>query len=110
MDVMEVESYDESSEEEYIYHRKKRLILAYLLKKKRKHRFWISKHIECWKISGEFNTLFKEVDDENFRMYYRVSREQFYEILTLIAEDIAKVDTNYRKAISPEERLAICLR
>ncbi|XP_075990155.1 uncharacterized protein LOC142985794 [Anticarsia gemmatalis] len=27
----------------------------------------------------------------------------------MIAKDITKIDTNYRKAVSPEERLAICL-
>lgn len=54
--------------------------------------------------------MFNELDDENFKMYYRVSRQQFDELLTMIAKDIAKSDTNFRKAISPEERLAICLR
>lgn len=103
-------SYDESSEEDYIRHRKRRLIIAYYTKKKRKHRYWISKHIQHWKTSGEFNTLYNEVDDENFKLYYRVSREQFNELLTMIAKDITKIDTNYRKAVSPEERLAICLR
>ena len=34
----------------------------------------------------------------------------FDEILSLIKEDITKKDTNYREAISAEERLAITLR
>jgi len=36
--------------------------------------------------------------------------ECFDEILSLIKEDIIKMDTNYREAISAEERLAITLR
>lgn len=36
--------------------------------------------------------------------------ERFDEVLNLIALDIKKADTNYREAISPEERLAITLR
>ncbi|XP_046960707.1 protein ANTAGONIST OF LIKE HETEROCHROMATIN PROTEIN 1-like [Vanessa cardui] len=102
-------SNDETLEEDY-RHRRRRLIIAYFMKKKRKHRYWISQHIQSWKTSSEFNTLFNELDDENFKMYYRVSRQQFDELLTMIAKDIAKIDTNFRKAISPEERLAICLR
>lgn len=101
---------DETLEEEDYRHRRRRLIIAYFMKKKRKHRYWISQHIQSWKTSSEFNTLFNELDDENFKMYYRVSRQQFDELLTMIAKDIAKSDTNFRKAISPEERLAICLR
>ncbi|KAJ8953490.1 hypothetical protein NQ318_023611 [Aromia moschata] len=39
-----------------------------------------------------------------------MSSENFDEILTLIKEDITKTDTNYREAISAEERLAVTLR
>ena len=68
-------SYDDSSDEDYNRHRKRRLIIAHFIKKKRKHRYWICKHFQSWKTSSEFNTLFNEQDDENFKMYYRVSRE-----------------------------------
>jgi len=36
--------------------------------------------------------------------------ECFGEILSLIKEDITKMDTNYREATSAKERLAITLR
>jgi len=36
--------------------------------------------------------------------------ERFDEILSLIKDDITKMDTNYPEAISAEERLAITLR
>jgi len=36
--------------------------------------------------------------------------EQFYHRSRLVGEEIRKQNTNYRRAISPEERLAIFLR
>jgi hypothetical protein len=45
-----------------------------------------------------------------FCIYFRMPSECFDEILSLIKEDITKKDTNYREAISAEERLAITLR
>jgi hypothetical protein len=35
--------------------------------------------------------------------------EQFYRLSQLVAEEIRKQNTNYTRAISPEERLAIFL-
>jgi len=48
-------------------------------------------------------------DEIRFYMYFRTPSECFDEILSLIKEDITKMDTNYREAIS-EKRLAITLR
>ncbi|CAF4948452.1 unnamed protein product [Pieris macdunnoughi] len=48
--------------------------------------------------------------DEKFNNYYRVSREQFQELLSFVEADILKQNTYYRKAISPQEKLAVCLR
>jgi len=60
---------------------------------------------------GEFHTLMPELrqDEIRFYMYFRTPSECFDEILSLIKEDITKMDTNYREAIS-EKRLAITLR
>ena len=61
---------------------------------------------------GEFHTLMPELrqDEKHFYIYFRMPSECFDEILSLIKEDITKMDTNYREAISAEERLAITLR
>ena len=48
-------------------------------------------------------------DEKHFYIYFRMPSECFNEIFSLI-EDITKMDTNYREAISAEERLAITLR
>ena len=49
-------------------------------------------------------------DEKRFYIYFRMPSECFDEILSLVKEDITKMDTNYREAISAEERLAITLR
>lgn len=49
-------------------------------------------------------------DEERFYIYFRITRNCFYEILDLIKDGIRKMDTNYREAISPEERLVIAVR
>ena len=48
--------------------------------------------------------------EKSFYIYFRMPSECFDEILSLIKEDITKMDTNYREAIPAEERLAITLR
>ena len=61
---------------------------------------------------GEFHTLMPELQqyEKSFYIYFRMPSECFDEILSLIKEDITKMDTNYREAIPAEERLAITLR
>jgi len=60
------------------------------------------------KFVGEFHTLFKELEDEEiyFYKYFRMSQSQFYELLT----KIQKQNTTFREAISPKEKLMVCLR
>lgn len=49
-------------------------------------------------------------DEKRCYIYFRTTIDCFDELLRLIANDIRKSDTDYREAISPEERLAITLR
>ena len=79
---------------------------------RRKKKKWVHEiNVECEE-SGEFHTLMPELrqDEKRFYIYFRMPIECFEEILNLIKEDITKMDTNYREAISDEERLAITLR
>jgi hypothetical protein len=48
-------------------------------------------------------------DEEKFNGFFRMNIEQFYSLSQLVAEEIRKKN-NYRRAITPEERLAIFLR
>ncbi|KAL8605254.1 hypothetical protein ACOMHN_031195 [Nucella lapillus] len=44
-----------------------------------------------------------------FQQYFRLSREQFSQVLFLIGDTLIK-DNRIRDVISPRERLAVCLR
>ena len=79
---------------------------------RRKKRNWVHEINVERKAFGEFHTLMPELrhDEKRFYIYFRMPSECFDEILSVIKEDITKMDTNYREAISAEERLAITLR
>lgn len=87
-------------------------LLLLTLALKRKKRLWVHDINVNRDSLGEFHHLFKELekDDVKFRKYFRLNKTQFQEVLSVIEEDIRKNDTNYRKSIAPEERLAVCLR
>jgi len=61
---------------------------------------------------GIFSHLYPDLleDEEKFHRLFRMNIEQFYRLSQLVREEIRKQNTNYRRAISPEERLAIFLR
>ena len=61
---------------------------------------------------GEFYTLYLDQRHfpEKFFENYRMSTHQFDEILAKVAPLIRKKDTNFRKAITPEEKLVLTLR
>jgi len=46
-------------------------------------------------------------DEEKFNGFFRMNIEQLYRLSLLVGVEIRKQNTNYRRAISPEERLAI---
>ena len=75
---------------------------------KRKKRKWVHEINVEGKDFGKLHTLMPELrqDEKRFYIYFRMPSECFDEILSLIKEDITKMDTNYREAISAEERLA----
>jgi len=49
-------------------------------------------------------------DEVKFKEYFRMSSNQFEQLLSLIKDDIEKKEVNYRESNSAEERLAPCLR
>ncbi|CAL8388774.1 unnamed protein product [Boreogadus saida] len=61
---------------------------------------------------GEYHRLCQELrlDEDSFKVYFRLNRQQFEGVLTFIGPTIAKMNTNYRESISPPQRLCICLR
>ena len=61
---------------------------------------------------GEFHRLVQELrnDPRRFHVYFRMTKEEFDYVHDLIKKDIQKQSTQFRKPISIEERLAVCLR
>ncbi|KAG8323720.1 hypothetical protein J6590_001466 [Homalodisca vitripennis] len=73
---------------------------------------WVHPINKKRRMFGEYHHLMHdlEADDEKFRTYFRLNKEQFDEVLDLIDQDIKKEDTTFRESITSRERLAICLR
>jgi len=59
-----------------------------------------------------FNHLYPDLleVEEKLHGFFRMHIEQFYRLSQLVGEEIQKRNTNYRTAITPEERLEIFLR
>jgi hypothetical protein len=55
--------------------------------------------------SGEFHHLMKQLyqNEVKFKEYFRMSSNQFEQLLSLIKDDIEKKEVNYRESISAEE-------
>jgi hypothetical protein len=64
------------------------------------------------KEEGEYFTLYKELveDSVRFHQYFRISESVYLNLLSLIEEDLMKKNTTFHEAISPREKLAVCLR
>ena len=75
-------------------------------------RVWVRPVLACREQEGEFQSLIPDLrrDPEGHLRYFRMSSDCFDHILDLIKQDIQKQDTNMRRPISPEERLAVTLR
>jgi len=77
-----------------------------------KRRKWVH---EAWKkrdSEGEILTLYKKLieDGTKFYQYFRMSEYCFNTLLEKLYVYLKKKDTHWRKAITPKERLAVCLR
>ena len=73
---------------------------------------WMRDAVREREFLGEYHRLIQELrlDDGRFYRYFRMSTTQFDGILSYVGPRIKRQDTNYRRAIIPAERLAICLR
>ncbi|KAL2099463.1 hypothetical protein ACEWY4_005943 [Coilia grayii] len=96
--------------------RQKSVIAALLymrrMKRRRKHRYWVHPVRLGREQHGEYHRLVLELrlDSDLFQQYFRLSRELFDELLARVGPSISKLDTRFRRAIGPAQRLAICLR
>ena len=86
------------------------LFLAFLEEEQRTRR-WVREPYLRRQEEGEYSHLNLERGNPDF-FYgaYRMSPQRFDEIMSLIKPYIGKKQTNFRKPICEEERLAITLR
>ena len=77
-----------------------------------RRRFWVHNILKMRTDLGEYHRLFQELrlDANRFQRHTRLTTAQFDELLARVGGRIARLNTNYRRSISAEERLAICLR
>lgn len=80
-------------------------------KNRTKRRHWIHPYWKYRQSHSGFN-VFKELHQypDKFQSFYRMKKETFDLLLTKLRPEISKKDTNFRRAVPPEERLLITLR
>ena len=87
----------------YLYARQRR---------KRYRRVSVHQILQRRSVYGEYHHLVRELyfHADKFHEYFRMTEEQFENLLGLIESNIRKKNTNWKRAITPRERLSICLR
>jgi len=87
------------------------VLLLYAVVNKRERK-WVHEVNMKRREYGEFHHLMKQLrqNEVKFIEYFRMSSNQFEQLLSLIKDDIEKKEVNYRESISAEERLSLCLR
>lgn len=88
------------------------LFVALNEESKKSYRVWIHDINTKREQLGEFHRLVPQLrkDSRRFHMYFRMSKEEFDFLHVLIRNDIKKQHTQLRRAVTTEERLAVCLR
>ena len=78
----------------------------------KKKRLWVHKCFRSRKSEGEYWTLYKELADDEMKVYqyFRMSKHQVNYLLQNTEKDLKKKNTTFREAISPVEKLATYLR
>lgn len=82
------------------------------VKERKPRALWVRESCRTRETEGEFAVLFKELqrDEENFKLYFRMSQKKFYELLQILTPYIRKKWTVMRNAIDPNERLAVAMK
>ena len=89
------------------------IYIYYALKKKRKVRRWLQRQLSTSRGVYSGTTLMADFNFQSVSVLYknftRMSPGEFEFLINLIGEKISKKDTEFRKAISIQERLALTL-
>lgn len=78
----------------------------------RKRSFWVHPINQKRRRLGEFYHLYPDLekDPKKYFQYFRMTQCKFSELLDIIRPHLEYQNTKFRRAVSPEERLAVCLR
>jgi hypothetical protein len=79
--------------------------------RKSRKRKWVHEFVAKKSRRGIFY-FHKEFVEDSVRLYqyFRMSESMYLNVLSLIEEDSMKKNITFREAISPREKLAVCLR
>lgn len=79
---------------------------------RRGREYWVHPINQTRREFGEFDKLYKDLRNfpDRFFVYFRMTTEQFDYILDKIHQRLFKPDTRFRKSLSPELKLVVCLR
>lgn len=79
---------------------------------KKRKKYWIHPLWQKNKKFGIFNVYKNDLnlDDQKFKLFYRMKKVTFCKLLTNLRPMLQKQDTNFRRCVSPEERLLVTLR
>lgn len=91
------------------------LLLTLLLRKRRKQRrrlLWTHPITSARLTEGAHYLLMQDLQDDSSKHlnYFRMSSQTFNELLSHLQDSLQKQDTNMRRSIPPQERLAMTLR
>lgn len=95
--------------------RKQKLaLLLYLRKRRRSKVRLMSIHPinKLRNVCGEYHHLMPQLrqDEQKFKEYFRMDTSTFDYLLDTCSGELLKETTNFRKPITPEERLVVTLR
>jgi hypothetical protein len=78
----------------------------------KKRRFWMKEILRKRDTEGTFNLLIPQIlsDGEQYRNFFRMSKASFSFLLDIVLPALTRQDTNCRRAIRADEKLAITLR
>ncbi|XP_050307901.1 putative nuclease HARBI1 [Anthonomus grandis grandis] len=85
---------------------------ALLVLQYKSREYWIHPINERRHEFGKYHVLWPEIsnDDNRCKMYIRMTMKEFEVLYNLLETKLRKQNTNFREAISPEERLLLSLR
>ena len=94
---------------------KKQLLLcatSCLLINRRSKRIWIKEWLKRRESLSQSNALLAELrlEPADFKNYLRMDEGSYQELLRMVTPYIRKQDSNFRKSITPHERLSATLR